>query len=476
VDTCLFTGEELGPGTSEEHTIPEKLAGCIRSKRVSSDDFNNRCSQDFDKTLVNCYAPVLKRLAPLLAREHKLGVRWATGRDGLRLRVGREGTVELQKERVEEDAAGQITKITARDEQRVREIAAARGTRLVETSRQSVPLADDERKIWFTREADKAELSSRVELAALKSAMLSFDEKLADSPFPRFTRHSFVDGVREFVRAAIMDDDALDDRAYMQHVMGLQYDKVPEIERVRCEHGPPERSEFEHVLVASGNTADRRLDVVWWIAGIDAFGFRLSHDWRECDFTCLLVSGMLKGESCSEPIWVNHAHSICARTSNCAVSAGDAKALAQFQALLDRRLERICIAHQRATHLVEMQCDGHVARRLARRAKRMAVASRTLGANAVLVERLRGLYGYQLTDPIRRAKFEATVARLLPTGETDARPPGAAADLTRPATWVPLLPMYREALREVSAFVGPPGHLAEKNRAFRATPIESQPS
>src|SRR5688572_6343686 len=68
--TCLFTGEELGSDTAEEHAIPRAIGGRIRSRVVTSSAFNNAASDVLDIKLVRAYALVMNALGPLLGSEH----------------------------------------------------------------------------------------------------------------------------------------------------------------------------------------------------------------------------------------------------------------------------------------------------------------------------------------------------------------------------------------------------------------------
>jgi hypothetical protein len=65
--TCLFTGEDLTAKTEEEHTIPGSLAGRIKSRRVSSSDFNARSGERFGTVLADTYRFFFMPLAPALA-------------------------------------------------------------------------------------------------------------------------------------------------------------------------------------------------------------------------------------------------------------------------------------------------------------------------------------------------------------------------------------------------------------------------
>jgi hypothetical protein len=90
-ETCLFTGEVLTAHTHEEHTLPRALAGRIRSRAVSCDEFNHRCGETLDKLLASVYAVHMNHLAPLLSAEHQPGcltVNVSDGPSGLILEMG----------------------------------------------------------------------------------------------------------------------------------------------------------------------------------------------------------------------------------------------------------------------------------------------------------------------------------------------------------------------------------------------------
>lgn len=113
--TCLFTGARLSATTLEEHTIPRKLGGRIRSRSVACDDFNNRCGSTIDRDLVASYWPMMMALAPLLSKEHRPG--------------NQEVVFPGRTERYYVDGSGVLhakgTTITARDPETGRPTAAA---------------------------------------------------------------------------------------------------------------------------------------------------------------------------------------------------------------------------------------------------------------------------------------------------------------------------------------------------------------
>ena len=66
-------------------------------------------------------------------------------------------------------------------------------------------------------------ISTEIELAMLKAAMLSFDHVLSGED--RFTRHAALNEVRSFIRRCIMERIKADPRRIGQLVLGLQYDE-----------------------------------------------------------------------------------------------------------------------------------------------------------------------------------------------------------------------------------------------------------
>ena len=60
-------------GNETQDTIQRALGGRIRSQRVSSDDFNQRCGNHIDLVLISRYAQLMHVLWPLLPSQSRPG-------------------------------------------------------------------------------------------------------------------------------------------------------------------------------------------------------------------------------------------------------------------------------------------------------------------------------------------------------------------------------------------------------------------
>jgi hypothetical protein len=149
------------------------------------------------------------------------------------------------------------------------------------------------------------------ELAALKTGLLTFNHLLRDQEF-RFTRHDALAPLIQQLRP-ILDNAANPENFLHNHSLGLQYDKLPQYQTIR-EQVAHSITEFEHVLIASANSATRTLDMVVWMFSTDSYGFRLCQDWQDDSFTFVVVNGVLKSSTFSNAIYSSDSDTLCAET------------------------------------------------------------------------------------------------------------------------------------------------------------------
>ncbi|MCJ7544798.1 MAG: hypothetical protein MUP47_09605 [Phycisphaerae bacterium] len=248
------------------------------------------------------------------------------------------------------------------------------------------------------------------EVGAIKSLLLTYDHLLRDSERP-FTRSEALRPVREFVRSSVMDGRALDWASLKRFSLGLQYQLLPQIAKHRCSVEAP-RTEFEHVMMVSGDPARKTLDAVWLIADTDPWGFRLADDWCGAYFTCLFVNGILRGTTASKPRWLDFPCVECKPTMMRSLPP----ALPHNEALVWKacaddvythvnvtRIE----AYRRAVWYVEMHCDETVAQELAKIARANSEGDRS--ALCAVKERLARFYALRIKDDSDRRRFEDVV-------------------------------------------------------------------
>lgn len=289
--TCLFTGDVLSLKTKYEHTIPQSVGGRIKSKRMSSNRFNEAAGDSVDLKLAQVFAPAFNRLGLSTPSSHKPPTVPASVRgDKGQYEFDKQGRFSRKRDIEERDPlTHKVTSVVGRDPKRIaRQFDRPMKIEVIPPPKLGIA----------TIEVPLFDLD--VEIAALKSILLTFDHLLFDSP-NRFTRAADLSIARDLVKDFVLHRK-LDDDSYEEIVMGIQYDKIAELQQVRDASTKPITA-FEHLMVASANQATKTIDAVWWIAGIDPYGFRLCRDWRGAPFTFLVVSGILKGTDTSiEPL------------------------------------------------------------------------------------------------------------------------------------------------------------------------------
>ena len=307
--TCLFTGARLGPDTIIEHTIQRCLGGRILSNEVSSTEFNNRCGSFCDDALSSAYGFLLNRLAPLLPSASQPGAIKAissTAPDGLVIEPGgilaRRGTVV-----VERYPNGHPKTVHGPDEASMRKFA-KRAKMPDNVTVISVPLTDDNVLTTHLRV-----ISPELELAALKSLLLSFDCVMSRDP-DRFTRSRHLHGVRSMIQKSV-EQKLVNGDVLIKHSLGIQLEKLAFYATLR-DRMPFEKTPFEHFMLVAGNLPARCIDAVWVVFGFEPFGFRLCDSYDGPDFCLGLVNPVLKGRSASEVVVLDPQDELLCRPTN----------------------------------------------------------------------------------------------------------------------------------------------------------------
>jgi hypothetical protein len=468
LETCLFTGEALTDATPIEHCIPRQLAGRIKSRCVSSAAFNNATSE-IDDLFCTYYKPLLNALAPLLSREHCQAALRGHDETGASSALA-PGGVPVPGVRIVRDQNGRVSSAFIPEGADPRQVLP--GLSLDPTRATQGLVVATGGQFHINRSVFG---SPKTEVAALKSILLSFDAVLGDQPERRFTRQEGLREVREFVRRSVMTGSIRPEDHY-RFVMGFQYRKLPDLQVLRSQLTPTTRGRFafEHVLFASGNTASRTVDAVWLVAGFDPVGFRLSSTWREQDFTCVIASGMLRGQHVSRPIWRDRAEYFCERSPyRCGGLSAEADGRAVLLELAKIRHEACLRAYREAVLLVETTCDPYVCERLAEVARMAAIrGDADVTPGDVVERRLRSLYGARLEAAAAGSAFDERLSRAFAAAEArlpELRCPGAG----RTAEWTEYLPLYRDSLsRLASSALGAPGNYSALDHQFNRLPAE----
>jgi hypothetical protein len=140
----------------------------------------------------------------------------------------------------------------------------------------------------------------RIEVAALKSILLTFDHLLRADP-NRFTRSTCIEPVRRFIHNVTESNlDGEPTEALAEYSLGLQYDQdyLDLFESLRAKAALP-KEPFRHTLIVSANIATRTLDAVFWAFECDPHAFRLTKNWQGEPFTFVMTNGILAGQLAS---------------------------------------------------------------------------------------------------------------------------------------------------------------------------------
>jgi len=448
--TCLFTGAPLSAVTREEHTIPRVLGGRIRSRVVSSDQFNNDCGSFLDAHLALPYSRILNRLEPLMAGEHSqaaLRVTVPGEPDGIVLEAGgiptRRGKTIVSRDPVTD----RPTAAVSANEAGLRQLASQLGRE--ESLRLStVPVTQSN---TFLHRAPV--ILAELEIAALKCGLLTFDHFL-QATGDAFTRSDSLLDVRRFIAEAV-SSRTINGELCHRHSLGLQYERLEMYRRLRLQLGIAE-SPFEHVLLVASHTPSRCLDLVWIVFGFDPFGFRLSYNWRGPDVHLAIVNSVLSGGTASMPTaFVPEDAPLCGPTLRRAfpseLPVGEE---------VDRILREVALrrdeAFQRAVLLLEQRADTLIRENFIEAA--MLVPAGARGMQRLVTQRLCNMYGRRRDDAVLIQSAEDTVARFLPELNPEFRdqqiPDEQAA---ASVAWDAWLPFYRQCLAAMVDSQGLPG-------------------
>ena len=448
MDTCLFTGEVLPPTTKEEHTIPEALGGRIKSRFVTSDTFNNLCGARLDFVLKLAYEPLLNQLAPLLPRTGQPGVmpiHEPGEQPGLVLEAGkltRQNLVIVKK-----DEEGRPKAAVASEESALKKLA------------RSMKKKPEEIRFTEVRATEATTFYKKVpvvcrefEIAALKSALLTFDHMLKDTP-DHFTRHTDLAQAREFIRDAVIGKRP-DEKVLGQLSFGLQYEKRGLYDRLRSQIPVP-TTEFEHVLFASSEARQRTLELVWLIFGFDPFGFQICR-WPHGSFTYAVVNPVLREEGYSGPHRLgNPGEPLCEPTDLCSMP-WKLTERDDIQPVLDRISDERRNAYGQAVKLVEMTGDENLVENFQEATALSDPNERTVQVR--VRSRLVRMYGRKKDDANFLTEVDATLRRHADQFSQDlfSRPldglePSNADD------WNSVIRLYRLCLADLEHCFGLPG-------------------
>jgi hypothetical protein len=446
--TCLFTGDLLDAHTKIEHTIPLSIGGRIKSRRVSANRFNEAAGNCIDVRFAEAYSPIFNRLGSLTPSAHKRpSVPAFIRNDSGKYQFAENGRFERKGFLVEKDSQTRKVKSVIGSDPR----AIAKHFGMKNLTIEAVPPPKNS-----VATIDIPLFDVGFEIAALKAILLTLDEQLYGRP-DWFTRDSNLAETRELVRSFILEN-SFSLLAYKKIVMGFQYDKIHELQRLRRFISEP-ITPFEHVIMVSANPETRSIDAVWWVASTDPYGFRLCSDWRGSPFAYIVANGVLKDtRAVVEPLAATFSCRLDARRRALQLK-GTTKS--QMDALAREIGAYRREALQQATDHNERYCPEFVRDCVIRFAQVNFQESRdgtiANGLRAYLIM----LFEWRLQNLEKMAQFEDILRRRLPgindllMTEKVTSVTGVPATLTWP-TWHRIYTMILDDLRET---VGLPGEI-----------------
>jgi len=400
---------------------------------------------------------MFNRLKPLMAREHgtaRLEVMIPGDPNRYRLEPGGELTV-VGRRIDQRDATGRPLAFAAEERAGVIAMAEALG---LNPGDYTVTEDMASRSDMTTRRVTG--LTPQMELAALKGALLTFDFVLRGDR-RRFTRSPRLAPLMQQIHDSVMHGPIAHD-ILTRVVHGIAYEELDDILRLRTTYGPA-RTEFEHVLIAAADPTAGTLDLVWLVADVDPFTFRLSRTWSEEPFTLMVGCGVLHEEEAFGPIEIPEPFSLGPRglrRTHFILPATGAMMRPTMEAAFREISEHRLAALQRAQNLVEHRCDGLVR-------SGIAIFTRLpepgdAGGNSVaagLERRLRRLFADRLAhaggEQVFTAALHARLDAMDPAVRTETI---ASADVAAAhVSWAAWIDTHRAILHDLEQPLGMPG-------------------
>jgi len=460
---CLFTNAELGPDTRIEHTIPRSLGGRIKSTLVTSSEFNQRSGRRLDEQLGAVYAEVMRALGPALPAEPRAGVvpvevpgqegDWHVNGFG---QLAMSGAAVLDRD----PATGHPQSAVGPDFASFRPMMHQLGAtpvREVET----LPATSE---VIFP---ERATIHWRIEVAALKAILLSFDHLLRDDP-ERFTRSVALRDVRRFVKRIVGSDSEAPDVDMLADIsLGVQYDQdlLDLYAKMLVESGVP-ATPFSHTLIVSANSATRTLDAVFWAFETDAHAFRLTKSWQDRGFTYVVNNGVLANTAVTSPVQIARTALLGRPTHRrCRMSVTNHLTSTERDTAAQQLSENRQELYRRAVDHVERNCDSHLQEQLRRLARLNRHSDHRL--STAVCNHIFTLFEGKTQANKAADRFIELVSPIVDGTAYDVLT--EASTSVEPARgWGYWLQIYRDCLDAVRDEFGLPGHIFEINRTAEA--------
>ena len=453
---CLFTDTPLDADTKIEHTIQRALGGRIRSTEVTSSAFNELCGGKVDPYFSGVYADAMHVLGPCLTSETRSASERfrIAGQEGW-WQIDDRGRLVLAGNSVQYAPGGKPLSAIGPSLESLKPIIKKLGI----TPARQAELLPQQTEVIFP---ERAMLHWRIETAALKAVLLTFDHQLRNEP-DRFTRSAELSAVRQFIRHVVeSDSDGTPTEPLAEYSLGLQYDDDFQqlYEKLRNDAGLPS-APFRHTLIASANPATRTLDAVFWAFETDPHAFRLTQKWQGKPFTYVMTNGVLLGQEASEPVFLPQT-CLLGRYNNRRNRMKVRSPLTQKDReraaaeIMDRRMG----LYQRAVNHVERNNDTSVSEQFSRLARLNGSSDHRL--SSAVFTHLLTLFSTRMGTNAKADEFLAIVSPIIDGAGADTLPAGTPVETVPAQGWPHWLATYRQCLDALRGPFGLPG------RIFRA--------
>lgn len=457
---CLFTDAELDADTKEEHTIQRSVGGRVKSVGVSSSSFNERSGQRLDPYLCGVYAEVMRVLCPVLPSEARSGSvefmlpdqpgRWKFNDKGQMVLAG---TTVLERDPTTNRPRSAIAPDMASLEPMFKQLGSPPVRRSEVLPPSSVAIFQE-----------RAVLHWRIEVAALKAVLLTFDHLLRHDP-ARFTRTAELASVRQFVRSIVESNSDNPNIDLLAEVcLGVQYEpKYLKLYADILTEAELPTSPFGHTLIVSADQPSRTLDAVFWAFGTDPHAFRLTTNWQGESFTYVMTNGILLDTEASEAVKLPRSQPLGTYNNRRSMMkvirlpSDTEKELAGYELAMRRRS-----LYQQAVDYVERNCDESVQEQLSRLARLNENGDHRLSSAAI--SHLITLFAGKLRNPEAVDAFVMIVAPIIDPAVQEALGPGTTAASIPGQGWAYWLALYRKCLDELYGSFGLPGHIFQVNQ------------
>jgi len=449
-NTCLFTGELLPNDTTIEHPIPYALGGRLKSKEIVSSAINKKSGDMLDNHLVGAFSMILSVLAPLMPKIRGSGKNVVydkeSGTKTYYLPGGKPRLSAVVKEY--DDETGELKSIRAQTAENGRRILKEMGY-------------DEEKFKYETVQAPPVVKTEQgfcwqVELGALKAVLLSFDYLLRDSS-NRFTRTEALRPIIGKISDALQENNP--SLSCSDVVSGIDYKLKPSIDDFRKRWCKEARTEFEHIMIVSGDTARRSISAVWSILGFEPHKFVLSRDWHGDSFTYLFVNGILKKTSASGLCPSNDYFDIRPKTKY-STYYEEGEDLKEYEAILEDIHNHRIEAWRKAIYLIEQESDDILVDRI----EQMALVK---SPEVLVVDGVQALlelhYQYALSNKDKKTEFDEVVSDELRKISSKAR----RQSFRDGGDYSHFLKLYRAITRKLRDDVGYPGSMSSQDRKIK---------